>query len=430
MTAGDPSYPAFPIASALGAAMLSLVLLTSLVRQNWNLGVAFLCVWLCLENVGNVVNTTAWSDNVDVKLFIWCDIVTRLNIAVDVGMNMAPLLITRRLYQIASLRSLSLPDRKAKRMNRIIEWTLGFVWPLVAAGPLYYVLETTRFNIIQGYGCTNGVTESILTILLTQIYALLPPLISVLVYYPKVAYIFYRQNKDINEFLHSDDSVSRTGYLHVLAAGSMDILLTLPFALVFFAFLLRNSGDLRSLPFYPGWEAVHSDWTILTFTYSEAVSGGAYSVATYYIQLWTTPIESFVIFGLFGLTKEARTSYWHIGCTISGWFGREPADKRADPELCIVEFGGRLAEGTSLDSGISTASFVRISSACVEPGAERGTKDTSGVPTPKTDRDKFECPVSPSYGTGRLDSASVVEEKVEEDTGIAGSLDVGGVAAA
>ena len=74
MPAVDPSYPLFPIACIIAATMLLLVLLTSLVRQSWNLGVTFLCFWLFLENIALGVNTIVWSNNFDVKLYIYCDI--------------------------------------------------------------------------------------------------------------------------------------------------------------------------------------------------------------------------------------------------------------------------------------------------------------------------------------------------------------------
>ena len=70
----DPTYPLYPIACILAAALLLLVLLTSFVRQSWNLGVAFLCFWLFFECLTAGVGAVIWSDNADVKLYIYCDI--------------------------------------------------------------------------------------------------------------------------------------------------------------------------------------------------------------------------------------------------------------------------------------------------------------------------------------------------------------------
>ena len=73
MGAVDPTYPLYPIASILSAVLLLFVLLTSFIRQNWNLGVAFLCFWLFLENLTAGINAVIWSDNADVKLYVYCD---------------------------------------------------------------------------------------------------------------------------------------------------------------------------------------------------------------------------------------------------------------------------------------------------------------------------------------------------------------------
>ena len=76
MAASDPTYPLYPIACFLSSLMLLLVLLTSFIRQNWNLGVALLCFWLLLENITNGVDAIIWFDNATLKLYVYCDIGT------------------------------------------------------------------------------------------------------------------------------------------------------------------------------------------------------------------------------------------------------------------------------------------------------------------------------------------------------------------
>ena len=39
---------------------------------------------------------------------------------------------------------------------------------------------------------------------------------------------FYRYNREVNRYLHSNDSVSRSGYLRLLAIGCIDIIFSLP----------------------------------------------------------------------------------------------------------------------------------------------------------------------------------------------------------
>ena len=74
MAAVDPTYPLYPIATFLASVMLLLVLLTSFIRQSWNFGVALLCFWLFFENLTNAVNAIMWSDNAQVKHYVYCDI--------------------------------------------------------------------------------------------------------------------------------------------------------------------------------------------------------------------------------------------------------------------------------------------------------------------------------------------------------------------
>ena len=74
MAAVDPTYPLYPIACLLASGMLPLVLLTSFIRQSWNLGVAFLCFWLFFENLTAGIGAIIWSSNANVKLYVYCDI--------------------------------------------------------------------------------------------------------------------------------------------------------------------------------------------------------------------------------------------------------------------------------------------------------------------------------------------------------------------
>ena len=70
----DPTYPLLPVAAIVCAVLQLAILTTCLVRQSWNLGVSFLCFWLFWVNLTLGINTVIWSDNKDVKLYMYCDI--------------------------------------------------------------------------------------------------------------------------------------------------------------------------------------------------------------------------------------------------------------------------------------------------------------------------------------------------------------------
>ncbi|KZV77228.1 fungal pheromone STE3G-protein-coupled receptor [Peniophora sp. CONT] len=330
MHAADPTYPLYPIACAIAAMMLLLVLLTSFMRQSWNLGVALLCFWLFFENVSNAINAVVWVDNADIKLYIYCDIVTRLQLITAVVKPMATLIITRRLYLITSLQSVELPNKTAKRTNLAIECMLGLVIPILVSGPLYYVVQGARFQVVEAFGCGTSLDSSILAILIVYSWTVIPPLLSITIYYPRVIRICYRQSRDINHFLQSNDSVSRTNYIRIIILASIDVFLTLPSGIVSIALAVAQSVAFGDLLSYPGWTEEHSDWTPSSVSYQFLLSLGTFEVAESYFSQWISPLLTFAIFGLFGVTSEARASYWRVICAVSGWFGWKPTQRTRD----------------------------------------------------------------------------------------------------
>ncbi|VDB95786.1 unnamed protein product [Peniophora sp. CBMAI 1063] len=312
-------------------------------QNSCNIGVAFLCFWLFFENLTGAINTIIWSDNADIKLYVYCDIVTHLKLITFVVKPMATLIITRRLYLITNLRSVDPPTKAARRRNLAIEWALGLGIPLLVAGPLYYVVQALRFEVDEGFGCGDGSDGSILTILLLNSWTVLPPLVSITMYYPHVVRIFYRHNREINQFLRSNDSVTRNNYFRILALASIDILLTLPMGIVT---IVLSVKDFASSP-----EGV---------TYAELVLFGPFTVAQIYFASWTSPVLAFAIFGLFGVTSEACALYWRVIYTVGGWFGWRPIPRtrRARSPLGDIEFGERPAR-TSMSLGLeSNPSYI------------------------------------------------------------------------
>ncbi|KZV63984.1 STE3-domain-containing protein [Peniophora sp. CONT] len=364
----DPTYPLYPIACILSSAMLLLVLLTSFIRQSWNLGVAFLCFWMFFENLTAGINAIIWADNTDIKLYIYCDVVSHVQLIAFVVKPMATLIITRKLYLITSLQSVEAPNKAAKYRELAIEWTLGLVIPVVVAGPFYYIVQYSRFEVDEGFGCNNSPDGSVLSVLLLNSWSVFPPLISIIVYYPRVARTCYRQSRDTNYFRHSNDSVSRTNYFRILALASVDIILTLPIGIANIVLVVVQSGPF---PFYLGWDVDHTEWEPQGLSYAEIVAQGTSTLAQVYFAQWTSPFLAFVIFGLFGVTSEARVSYWRIICTIGGWLGWKPTLRRARTPLGDMKFGQRPPQDMSLGLE-SQPSYVNHGMRAQEQDAERG----------------------------------------------------------
>ena len=83
-------------------------------------------------------------------------------------------------------------------------------------------------------------------------------------------------------------------------------------------------------------------------------------MAQQYFLQWTSPVLAFFIFGLFGLTHEARASYWNVVRTVLGWFGCTLASRArvGHTSLGEIEFGARPYDGSGIDSEVE---YVRPS---------------------------------------------------------------------
>ncbi|VDB82752.1 unnamed protein product [Peniophora sp. CBMAI 1063] len=385
MGAVDPTYPLYPIACVLAAAMLLLVQLTSFIRQSCNLGVAFLCFWLFFENVTGAVNAIVWSGNADIKLHVYCDIVSHLDIVCFVVKPMATLIITRRLYLIVSLQSIELPSLSARRWNILLEWMMACAIPLLVALPIYYLVQDMRFAVVEGFGCINSAAPSALNMILLKSWSVIPPSLSIAFYYPKVIRMFYRQSRDVNSFLRSNNSVSRTNYYRILALASIDVALTLPVGITnMLLYIMVDVSLSGAIPFYSGWHATHSDWAPRSITYAELQASGTSSLVLQYFAHWVSPVLAFAIFALFGCTVEARASYWRMFWTVAGWLGWRPnarlARKDASTSIGAIEFGARPPiRSLDAEMGSRSPSLVKADLPIVgfNPGSYAATEVTA-----------------------------------------------------
>lgn len=198
----------------------------------------------------------------------------------------------------------------------------------------------------------------------------------------RVARIFYLRKRDVNRFLRSNASVSRTNYFRLLAIASLEILFTLPFGIVSLTLKLTSASEQEgSFPVYPGWSVLHEDWDPVTVSYAQLQSFGTFTMAASYFTIWTSPALTFVIFAFFGLNSEARASYRRLIVTIGNWVGWKPTRVRnAQSTLGTIEFGAGPQElSTDAETGyVSTSTFLDRSDISSQLASERSFHDGLG----------------------------------------------------
>ena len=126
----------------------------------------------------------------------------------------------------------------------------------------------------------------------------------------KIVKFLYHQIRDAKELrAESNTALSRADYFRIFALASIDIVLTLPINISTLALSLSLALDVGPIPFYPGWTFSHSSWAPISTSYTELQSDTP-DLVLFYFTGWISPVLGFVIFGLFGLTAEARALYW------------------------------------------------------------------------------------------------------------------------
>ena len=147
-------------------------------------------------------------------------------------------------------------------------------------------------------------------------------------------FTYFRHNRDLNGALASNASIDRNGFLKLLVLGVFDVIITMPLTVIE---VVKDLLIVGNISFWPGWKAIHSDFsTIPTFTSEEWKAGGFWTIFEIRFDQWDNPILALAFFLLFGLTEQKRSWYRSIFWRAVKPFGFRP---RVDPVASSIAFG-------------------------------------------------------------------------------------------
>ena len=127
--------------------------------------------------------------------------------------------------------------------------------------------------------------------------------------------------------------------------GLFDIIITMPVGVMGLVSDLLFDGDIS---FWPGWKAIHDDFsTIPTATSEEWKAGGFWTIFNIRFFQWVNPIFALTFFLLFGLTEHKRSWYRSIFWKAMKPFGFK---SRVDPVVSSIAFGS--GPGPIINTGI------------------------------------------------------------------------------
>ncbi|TDL18272.1 fungal pheromone STE3G-protein-coupled receptor [Rickenella mellea] len=315
----DPTWPAYPI-------MVFLSLLATVIPLTWigrdNTGMIFLSLWLAVACISEFVNTIVWHGNALNSAPVWCDISTRINIAIGVSVPASALCMCRRLYRIASMKAFILTPRQKRRA--IIEDLLLCLGIPALEIILQYVVSDHRYIVFEDIGCLASYFNAWGTYVLMYAWPIILGVIGG-IYAVLTIYTIAKKGKQMDEILRSAN-IKKSHYRRVTILACCEICFATPFAIA----VMTLDLTLGPLSHYKNWNYVHAQ-------YSEIIQVPAVlwrSMGPTWIVLdelyrWMFVFLGFVFFALFGFSREARDAYGKVFWTVAKVFGI----KRPEPSI-------------------------------------------------------------------------------------------------
>ncbi|CAE6486898.1 unnamed protein product [Rhizoctonia solani] len=314
-------FPALPICNAL-----AIVLVLLPISWHWkakNTGTLLYIGWTVLANLNVMINSIMWRGSYEDLAPRWCDISIKIIIGQSVGLTAAALCINRKLYNIATIQSVTI-THESKRRDVIVDLCLGILFPIIVMA-LHYVVQPTQYSLIENIGCWPVVHNSLLAIPMVYMWPIIISCIS-FIYCTLSIRGFLKAHRQFNQVLsHSGSGINMSRYFRLMALASEEMLFSIPFA----TYLLKQ--NLTILPQIPwiSWQDTHGDYDTISKTpwiILKAIGPGFNAVM---ISLWVLPAGGFLFFVWFGLSGEALATYKSMFYTIAAPFGINPKSHMA-----------------------------------------------------------------------------------------------------
>ncbi|OSD03758.1 B mating type pheromone receptor [Trametes coccinea BRFM310] len=296
----DPTYPAFPVLAILGAVVALVPLPWHF--QAWNAGTCLFMIWTSIACLNLAINAIVWSNNALNPAPVWCDISSRIIVATGVALPAASLCIQRRLYNIATIKTVSI-TRAEKRKGILIDLAIGVGIPLLQI-LFQYIVSGHRFDIYEGIGCYPYTYNTPLAYPFSLVWPLVIALVSAC-YCVLTFAAFLRRRAHFNAYLASNTSLTANRYFRLMGIASVEIVCTVPIS----AYGLYL--NLTAAPVSPwiSWADTHFNYSKVDQFPAALWRMDRTAVVSFELSRWLAPFCAFVFFGFFGFAQEARSSY-------------------------------------------------------------------------------------------------------------------------
>ncbi|KZP21666.1 STE3-domain-containing protein [Athelia psychrophila] len=338
--------------------------------------------WLALASSNQFINAIIWNGNTVDLAPVFCDISSRIIIAVNIAIPAASLCMMRHLYNVLSLRAMQWSAAQ-KRRELYINLAIGLGIPILSILS-YYMVQTSRYAIFEDIGCDSATSKAALSILFQTSWPLFVGVVTS-VYCVLILHHSAKNYAEVRLYLKTADTKQ---YIRLAILALINIIATISLSL----WIIIVEVQPENLGPWLGWAAEHADWDdIFVVTYEE------WNSCLSQASRWFTPMCAFIFFAFFGFSNEMWAGYgrsFHAASSKihswASWVRGTP--KRAEQSVLPIQSG-------------------------------KGPSDLPMYHTSQSTRHSLASAFLPDFSFAPFDSAISLEEKYP--TSSAGTLSVG-----
>jgi pheromone a factor receptor len=263
--------------------------------------------WTALGCLNGFINSIVWNGNAINWAPVWCDISTRFMIGLSVGIPAASLCINRRLYIIASVKTVTV-SKAEKRRDIMVDLAIGLGIPLLEM-ILQYIVQGHRFNIFEDIGCFPMTWNT------TPAYPLVfcwPVAIGVVsaVYCSLTIRSLAKRRSEFQAMLSASGNIPSSRYFRLMGLAGTELLLTVPLGCYsIYQNVSAHGASEAGINKWVSWANTHYDFSYVGQYPALQWKASHTAVVNLELSRWALVICAFIFFGFFGFADEARKNY-------------------------------------------------------------------------------------------------------------------------
>ncbi|KAF8647127.1 hypothetical protein AX16_006958 [Volvariella volvacea WC 439] len=267
--------------------------------EAWNTGTCLYIFWTALGCITYFVNSIIWDGNAINWAPVWCDIVTKFHVGMSMGIPASLLCITRRLYHIACVKTVT-TTRKCRRRDIQIDLAIGLGIPILMM-PLHYIVQGHRFDIFEDFGCRPHIFNTPpaypLMMGVPLALCLISSIYSVLCFKE-----FYKQRLNLQA---SFGSLTPSRYYRLMAMTGANLLISTPYNL----YIIVVNAKFGTISPWISWEDTHFGFSRVDQYPALLWQRNALNFMNLELNRWSLVICAIVFFIFFGFASEAKRHY-------------------------------------------------------------------------------------------------------------------------